>query len=132
SGTLTNQTATTDANGQAAFSGMAVSGVPGNYTLSFSAPGLGGVTSAPFAITEGSAARLAFVIEPSTAARSRLPLVSQPVVQIQDASGNPIAQPGVLVTVSALPSGTTVTGETVATEENGRSSFTAPTRQGIT
>ena len=131
SGTLTNQTATTDANGQAAFSGLAVSGVAGNYTLSFSAPGLGGVTSTPFAITEGSAARLAFVIEPSTAARSRLPLVSQPVVQIQDASGNPIAQAGVLVTVSALPSGTTVTDETVATDANGRAAFSALTLQGI-
>ena len=114
SGTLANQTATTDANGQAAFSGLAVTGVAGNYTLSFSAPGLGGVTSTPFAITEGSAARLAFVTQPSTAARSRLPLVSQPVLQIQDASGNSIAQAGVMVTVSALPSGTTVTGEAVA------------------
>jgi adhesin/invasin len=131
SGSLTNQTATTDANGQAAFSGLAVSGVAGNYTLSFSAPGLAGVTSTPFAITEGSAARLAFVIQPSTAARSRLPLVIQPVLQIQDASGNPIAQAGVMVTVSALPSGTTVTGETVATDENGRAAFSTLTLQGI-
>jgi hypothetical protein len=131
SGTLTSQTATTDANGQAAFSGLAVTGVAGNYTLSFSAPGLGGVTSTPFAITEGSAARLAFVTQPSTGARSRLPLVSQPVLQIQDASGNPIAQAGVMVTVSALPSGTTVTGETVATDENGRAAFSALTLQGI-
>ncbi len=131
SGTLTNQTATTDANGQAAFSGLAVSGVAGNYTLSFSAPGLGGVTSTPFAITEGSAARLAFVTQPSTGARSRLPLVSQPILQIQDASGNPIAQAGVMVTVSALPSGTTVTGETVATDETGRAAFSTLTLQGI-
>ncbi|MFL5450253.1 MAG: Ig-like domain-containing protein [Gemmatimonadales bacterium] len=131
SGTLTNQTAITDANGQAAFSGLAVTGVAGNYTLSFSAPGLGGITSTPFAITEGSAARLAFVTQPSTAARSRQPLVSQPVLQIQDASGNPIAQAGVMVTVSALPSGTTVTGETVATDGNGRAAFSGLTLQGI-
>ncbi|MFL5475813.1 MAG: Ig-like domain-containing protein, partial [Gemmatimonadales bacterium] len=131
SGTLTNQTATTDANGQAAFSGLAVTGVAGNYTLSFSAPGLGGITSTPFAITEGSAARLAFVTQPSTAARSRQPLVSQPVLQIQDASGNPIAQAGVIVIVSALPSGTTVTGETAATDGSGRAAFSGLTLQGI-
>jgi hypothetical protein len=131
SGTLTNPTATTDGNGQAAFSGLAVTGVAGNYTLSFSAPGLGGVTSTPFAITVGSAARLAFVTQPSTAARSRLPLVSQPVLQIQDASGNPLAQAGVPVTVSVLPTGTTVSGETVATDENGRAAFSALTLQGI-
>jgi adhesin/invasin len=126
-GTLANATATTDAAGQAAFNGLSVTGVAGNYTLSFSAPGLAGATSSPFAITVGTAARLAFATKPSTAARSRAPLVIQPVLQIQDASGNPIRQAGVPVTVSALPSGTTVTGETVTTDPDGRAQFTALT-----
>jgi hypothetical protein len=129
-GTLANPTATTDANGQAAFSGLSVTGVAGNYTLSFSAPGLAGITSAPFAITVGAAAGLAFTRAPSTAARSRAPLVIQPILQIQDASGNPIRQGSVPITVSALPSGTIVSGETVTTDETGRAPFTALTLQG--
>jgi hypothetical protein len=58
-------------------------------------------------------------------------LVIQPILQIQDASGNPIRQPGVLVTVSVLPSGTTVTGETATTDESGQAKFTALTLTGI-
>jgi len=129
-GSLANATATTDAAGQAAFSDLAVTGVAGNYTLSFSAPGLAGANSTPFAITVGTAARLAFAIKPSTNARSRSPLVIQPVLQVQDASGNPIRQAGVQVTASALPSGTTITGETVATDGEGRAPFTALTLVG--
>jgi hypothetical protein len=131
SGTVANASATTDGSGQAAFSGLTVSGGVGNYTLSFSAPGLTGVNSSPFAITAGGAARLAFTTAPSTAARSRNPLVRQPVLQIQDASGNPLAQAGVTVTASVSTPNTTVSGETAITDENGRAAFTALALTGI-
>ena len=130
-GSVTNESATTDASGTAAFNALTVTGGVGNYTLSFSAPGLTGVTSTPFAITSGAAARLAFVVAPSTAARSRIPLVNQPTLQIQDASGNPLPQAGVTVVASASPSGTAVTGETATTDENGRATFTGLTLTGI-
>jgi len=130
-GSLQNATATSDASGSAAFSGLTLTGVAGNYTLSFSAAGLAGVTSAPFTISVGNAARLAFVRNPSTAARSRAPLVIQPILQIQDASGNPIAQANVPVTVSALPTSTTITGETAVSDAQGRATFTTLTLTGI-
>jgi hypothetical protein len=130
-GSLQNQTATTDGSGRAAFSGLTLTGEVGSYTLSFSAQGLAGASSAPFAITTGSAARLAFVREPSTMARSRNPLVIQPIVQLQDVSGNPINQAGTQVVVTASPSGTLLEGETATTDANGRAEFNGLTITGI-
>jgi hypothetical protein len=130
-GELQNASATTDAAGRAAFTGLTLTGAVGNYALSFSAPGLTGATSVPVTLTVGPAARLAFTVVPSTAARSRMPLVIQPVLQIQDVSGNPVAQSGTQVVVSASPEGTTLTGETATTDENGRAAFTALIITGI-
>jgi adhesin/invasin len=131
SGSLQNFTAVTDANGRATFTGLTLTGGVGGYTLSFSAPGLTGVTSAPFSITVGAAARLAFSTVPSTLARSRSPLVIQPVVQVQDASGNPIAQAGTVVTASLSAASTSLSGETATTDANGRAAFSALTITGI-
>ena len=131
SGSLANATATTDGSGQAAFSGLLLTGQVGNYTLSFSAPGLTGVTSNPFAVSAGVAAQLALTIQPSTLARSRAPLVIQPVVQVQDAAGNPIRQPGTVVTASLTSPNTSLTGESATTDENGRAVFIALTITGI-
>jgi adhesin/invasin len=130
-GTLQNSSATTNGNGQATFTGLTVTGGVGSYTLSFSAPGLTGVTSAPFSITAGGAARLAMVTAPSTAARSRAPLVIQPVLQIQDPSGNAIHQEGVTVTVATSAPSTTLSGQTATTDANGRAAFSGLTITGI-
>jgi adhesin/invasin len=130
-GTLQNETATTDGSGRAAFSGLTLTGVVGSYTLSFSAPSLVGVTSAPFSITVGAPARLAVTTAPSTLARSRNPFVIQPVVQVQDASGNPIRQAGTVIVASISAANTTISGETATTDENGRAAFSALTLTGI-
>jgi hypothetical protein len=124
-------TATTDGNGRAAFSGLAVTGAAGSYTLSFSAQGLTGVTSAPFTIQAGGAARLSFVTQPSTAARSRAPLVIQPVLQIQDPSGNPIHQQGTVITATTATGSTTLSNATATTDANGRAAFSGLTITGI-
>jgi hypothetical protein len=132
SGSLSNATASTDASGRAAFSGLTLTGQVGSYTLSFSAPGgLTGVNSSPFAITVGAPAQLAVTTQPSTLARSRAPLVIQPVVQVQDASGNAIRQAGTVVVASLTAPNTSITGESATTDENGRAVFTALTIIGI-
>jgi Big-like domain-containing protein len=130
-GTLQGGTATTDGTGRAAFSGLAVTGAAGSYTLSFSAPGLTGVTSAPVSIQAGGAARLAFVTQPSTAGRSRAPLVIQPVLQIQDPSGNPIHQQGAVITATTSTGSTTLSNATATTDANGRAAFSGLTITGI-
>ncbi len=131
SGSLTNATATTDGSGRATFSGLTLTGQVGSYTLAFSAPGLTGVNSSPFAITVGAPAQLALTTQPSTLARSRAPLVIQPVVQVQDQSGNPIRTAGIVVVASLTAANTSLTGESATTDENGRAVFTALTITGI-
>jgi hypothetical protein len=130
-GSLRNATASTDGSGRASFSGLTLTGQVGNYTLSFSASGLIGATSSPFAITVGAPAQLAVVTRPSTLARSRAPLVIQPVLQVQDASGNPVRQAGTVVTASLTAANTSLTGESATTDESGRATFTALTITGI-
>jgi hypothetical protein len=131
SGSLANATATTDGSGRAAFSGLTLSGLVGSYTLTFSASGLVGVASSPFAITVGAAAKLAVITPPSTLARSRAPLPIQPVIQVQDASGNPIRQAGTVVVASMTAPNTSLTGESATTDESGRAVFAALTITGI-
>jgi hypothetical protein len=130
-GSLANSSATTDGSGRAAFSGLTLTGEVGGYTLTFSASGLVGVTSSPFAITVGAPAKLAVITPPSTLARSRAPLPTQPVIQVQDASGNPIRQGGTVVTASLTAPNTSLTGESATTDENGRAVFAALTITGI-
>jgi adhesin/invasin len=124
-GSLQNASATTDAAGRASFSGLALSGTVGNYTISFSSSRLRGVNSAPITLQPGPPAQLALVVVPSSTARSRVALATQPVVQVQDASGNSIAQAGIQIAASITGGAATVGGTTVvATGADGRASFT--------
>jgi hypothetical protein len=120
-GTLQNATATTDAGGRATFSGLTLTGVVGNYTISFSAQGLGGVMSNPIALSAGPATQLAFAVAPPATARSRAPL--GPVIQLQDVSGNPVAQAGISI-VASVDAGTLTGLSTVSTGTDGRAAFT--------
>jgi hypothetical protein len=125
SGTLQNASATTDASGQAAFSGLSLSGLAGGYTLSFSAAGLGGVTSQPISLAAGSPSGIALVAAPSSTARSRVPLSAQPSVQLQDASGNPLPQASIEIKASIASGGGSLGGlATVLTNSDGRADFT--------
>jgi hypothetical protein len=124
-GALQNASATTDASGQAAFSGLSLTGLTGGYTLSFSAPGLGGVTSQSISLSAGSPSGIALAAAPSSAARSRLPFSAQPSVQLQDASGNPLALAGIEIKASIASGGGTLGGlTTLLTNSNGRADFT--------
>jgi Big-like domain-containing protein len=130
-GSVANATASTNGSGQAAFSGLTLTGLAGSYTLSFSASNLVGVNSSPFTITVGAPAKLAITKVPSTRARSRAPLVIQPVLQVQDASGNPVRQGGVVVTASVTAPNTTLGGAAATTDESGKATFTALVITGI-
>jgi 5-hydroxyisourate hydrolase-like protein (transthyretin family) len=123
-GGLQNATANTDATGRATFNGLTLTGTVGNYTISFSAEGLTGVTSSPITLTVGAPARLAIAVQPPANARSRAVLTPQPVIQVQDAGGNAVAQSGVAVTAS-VDVGTALGGLTTVTSgADGRASFT--------
>ena len=89
-GSLTNPTATTNAIGTATFAGLAITGLAGNYTLSFGATGLTSVASGTIVLSSGGATQLLISTEPSASAQNGVALAQQPAVQLQDAGGNPV------------------------------------------
>src|SRR5438046_6836768 len=89
-------------------------------TLSFSATGLTGVNSATVTLTAGTATQLTVTTEPSSTAQSGVPFAQQPVIQIRDASGNPVSQGGVTVTVAIATGGGTMGGARVGTPAGDR------------
>ena len=123
---LAPATATTSASGLATFSGLALSGPTGAYTLRFSASGLAPVGSGVIALSAGPASRLAIVTQPSAAPQSGVPFPQQPVIQIQDAAGNAVDTSGTAVT-AAIASGGGALGGTgvVETNANGTAAFTS-------
>jgi Big-like domain-containing protein len=123
SGTLDHVSATTDASGQAQFTGLTLTGMIGSYIISFSAPDLAGVASGAIALTAGPPTKLALA-SALPAARSQQPLSPQPSVQVQDASGNPVAQAAVSVTATLTGNGTLGGTATATTDANGVATFT--------
>ena len=124
-GTLQNASATTNSSGLATFSDLSLTGLVGDYKLSFSAPTLTGVASDPISVAAGPPSRLALTVALSPAARSRVPFGPQPSIQLQDASGNPVAPAGVEVQASVASGDGTLVGQTsVLTNGQGRADYT--------
>jgi len=123
-------TATTDASGNATFTNLSIIGVTGNVTLQFAA-NLSGqavtIASAAVAVTQPT---LAIGTAPTTAGLNGVPLLQQPVVQLQDGAGNAVRQAGVVITAVSSTSLATLgiaTGGTgslsVTTDAEGRAAF---------
>src|SRR5207302_9587896 len=124
-GSVASFTATTDANGLATFVGLAISGSVGSYTLTFTAPNLAPATSGTITLAAGAAAQLALVTPPSDTARNGVALARQPVVQLEDAAGNPVSRSGTQVSAAIATGGPALSGATpVATDAAGRAAFT--------
>ena len=124
-GALQRASATTNSSGVATFSGLSLSGLIGEYRLSFSAPALAGVASDPITVAAGPPSRIALIAEPSPDARSRVPLGPQPSIQLQDASSNPVVQSGVEIRASMASGDGTLAGQTsVLTNDQGRADYT--------
>ncbi len=123
SGTLSSAVARTDGTGKATFSGLTITGKVGNYTISFSARGLAGAASTPIALSPGAPTGLALVSAPPTA-RSRALLNPQPVIQVQDVSGNSVPQAGIPIVVTLSGTATLGGQTTVQTDANGAAIYT--------
>jgi M6 family metalloprotease-like protein len=138
SGTLSGSTgppltATTDANGQATFAGLTITGT-GAHSLTFSAPNLTEVTSASFDVASGAPTQLAMITQPEGAV-SGVAFTQQPVVELRDANNLSATHPGVVVTVvkgsgSGTLSGSTSPPLTATTDGNGRATFAGLTITG--
>src|SRR5207244_3149035 len=63
-------------------------------------------------------------------AQSGQPLAQQPVVQLQDANGNPVSQSNVVVTATPSPAGATASHNTATTGTTGAATFSGLTLRG--
>ena len=119
----TTNPVSTDANGTATFAGCTLS-VAGSYTLTASGTYTPAVSNS-VTVSAAAAAKLAFTAQPSAAATSGTPLAQQPVVQLQDAAGNSVAQAGIAITLASTPggSGLACTTSPVSTDANGTGTF---------
>ncbi len=117
-GTLSGTTAvSTNAGGQASFTGLALSGLVGNYTLSFSATGLTGATSGTIALSPGTAASITMNAGNNQTATVNSNVPVAPSVLVRDASSNPVS--GVSVTFAAATGGGSVGGSPAITDASG-------------
>ena len=114
----------TDGTGLVRYTDLALTGPDGDYALQFSAAGYVSVQSAPVALTATpvESDRLVITTQPSDVAENGAVLDQQPVVQAEDASGDPLG-PGITVTASVQ--GASLAG-TVSeeTDANGVATFT--------
>ena len=100
-------------------------GTVGARTLSFAATGLTGVTSGMVTVTAGIATKLALTTQPSSTVQSGIAFPQQPVIQLQDAFGNPVSQSGTSVTAAIATGGGTLGGTAaVTTNASGTAVFT--------
>lgn len=116
----------TNSQGRAIFTSLTINGPSGTYTLSFGGGTVTGVTSGDIVIGSGAATRLDLATPPSSAVQSGVNFPVQPVVQLEDGSGNPVGTSGVTVSVTAQScSGKTLGGDAeVATNSAGEAVFT--------
>src|SRR5439155_1322960 len=126
SGTLGGTlTATTTETGVATFTNLAITGTAGDRARNIAANGITGGNSATVTITAGTATQLTVTNGPSATAHSGAPFTQQPVIQLRVASGNPVNQSGVTVTVAIATGGGTLGGIlTATTTETGVATFT--------
>ncbi|MCX6530590.1 MAG: fibronectin type III domain-containing protein [Actinobacteria bacterium] len=102
---LKNERATTDANGRATFTNLAITGQVGTYEILFIPSGLGAVISDFVELAPGAPVALEMAIQP-WGARSGDVLMQQPLVQARDISGNAAATAqGKVVTAEVIGAG---------------------------
>ncbi|HTT67876.1 MAG TPA: hypothetical protein VMF70_07605, partial [Gemmatimonadales bacterium] len=123
-GTLTGTASVAATSGVATFSNLSINKAGTGYTLTASASGLTGATSAPFAVNAGAAAKLAFTTPPSSVAAGAAisPAVA---VTVQDALGNTVtgASNSVTVAIGTNPASGTLSGTSSVAAVSGVATF---------
>jgi adhesin/invasin len=124
-GTFSSATSQTNSQGLATITFTASNTAGTIHTVTATdAAGITG-TSGTITAQTGPAAKIGLTRQPSATAPSGVVFARQPVVQVQDAVGNPVAQSGTEVTVTIASGGGTLGGTTtLTTDGNGRATFT--------
>ncbi len=114
-GTLVANTAAVSAStGLATFSGLTLKTLTASYTLTFSDGALTPGISTLVTVTPGVASRLVISAAPSITTASGAVLAAQPVVKVEDASGNVVTSDTSTVTAKITTGGVSVTPPTRA------------------
>jgi alpha-tubulin suppressor-like RCC1 family protein len=102
SGTLAATTNPLNASsGTASFGGVTYTGTAGTIYIKASASGLTATCSSAILVRAGSASKLIFTTEPSASESSGTALSTQPVVQVEDSSGNFVSSATNPITLAA-------------------------------
>jgi hypothetical protein len=118
---LANATATTNASGRATFSGLAITGSVGTYTIRFESGSLDPVTSAGIDLSAGAPSAMVIITQPPQTTANGAEMSSS-VVEVRDGAGNGIG--GLQVTaVRASGPGSLAGTVTRTTGSNGRATF---------
>jgi Bacterial Ig domain/Bacterial Ig-like domain (group 1) len=125
--TLENESRNTNLSGRVTFSTLQISGPPDDdyiltFTANFQGAQLTPVSTGPLAVIAGGATRLLLTQQPSATAQSGVPLAQAPVVQVVDATGNPVA--GSRTIEVEIGDGTGTLEGAVAVSTNGGSTAT--------
>lgn len=122
-GTLSGTLAvTTTSDGRATFTGLAPSGAPGSYTLTFSSPGLASATQT-LTLSAGSSASMQAQSSAAQSGPAGGFVSDPPAVIVKDASGNGLA--GVAVTFAVTSGGGNVAGGSAVTDAAGTARVTS-------
>src|SRR5207249_1456650 len=115
--TLSNATATTVGVGAATFTGLAINGAAGSYTLRFESGPLTPATSGTTTLSAGTATQLTITTEPSPTATSGAAFNPQPAIPARRASDLAVGGAGVTVTavIASVPAGATLSNATAMT-----------------
>ena len=129
---LSGNTAVTDATGRAIFKTLSLTGIMGDITLTFTTPGLEGITSDKFVLAAGAATQLVNSTTIGSVVSGKA-FDQQPVLHFEDSSANVIAASGTDVIVTSSSQGLSG-ATTVATNKKGIAGFTdlALTQAGAT
>ena len=122
-GSVAPGTATTGADGRASTVWTLGPGL-GTQRVQASTTGAGSVRFEATA-TAGPASALGIVTQPPPSTQVGVPLRRQPVIQLEDAAGNPVRMPGVTVTAAIADGSGSLAGTTTRTTgSDGRATFT--------
>jgi hypothetical protein len=117
-------TALTDGTGLATFSGLGISGLVNTYTLSFSSAGLTGTSSGSISVTAGPRTQVTITTHPPSTVLFNSAFSTSPVVQLRDASGNPVNDAAIDITASLNGTGGGALGGTTTVQTNGSGAAT--------
>lgn len=129
SGSGASTVVATNASGIATLTSWTLGAIAGSNSMSATASGPGGpLTGSPLLFTAtgtaGTASQVTIIAQPPASVASGATFGTTPVVQLQDAGGNPVSTSGVNVTVSISSGSGTLNGtKTQPTNSSGQASF---------